>query len=135
MDSKQFAWFYLIKNGQANQRPAYYGGYETIDESIGVDVSNTKYGLFCQKHDDTCIALIRKHGIDWDRTQAPDSELVHRFAGTFCDSEMVEYMVGDLVLKNGQKITYYGESPTGNVFSMFENIESTILEAKEMFGL
>lgn len=131
MESKQFAWVYLIENGVGGLDKSYYGGYEFFDEELEKEfgrvwIDAEIYNKIRQKYFDK----FRSVGVDWKKTKAPESTFVSEFAGTFCDPSSVEYLVGDLVLLDGTTQHWMGRDvPVTNVFDLMASID----KQKELF--
>lgn len=98
MNSTQFAWAYLLKNGVVGVTYGYYGGYELIGDRNSCCVEHEKI----QKLKNSAIAKIREFGVDWKKTRPPESDWRNEFDGTFNDPKSVEFISGVLVLKNGE---------------------------------
>ena len=133
MNSKQFAWSYLIKNGFAGVVHSFYGGYEAIDGEM--------FAKYNRKWDWQLKALpeyrkmVKEIGVDWDKTKAPESDTVSLFTDTFHDPEQVEKLVGVLVLKNGRKINWVADAlEVTNVFDMMEAVANAAADFEEIFG-
>ena len=136
MNAKQFAWLYLIENGQAGMSPSYYGGYNPVQElkekfskmSWDKQWSNPFKAQF--------IDAIKKYGVNWDATSAPESTLVHLFQGTFADSKQEELIEGTLVLCNGRKQYWSADKvQIGNVFEMMAGAAEAIKRGTELFNI
>lgn len=137
MDAKQFAWLYLIENGYAGVKKAYYGGNDIVDKQAKV-VAKTK-----TRHDEDCIdkirevylANIRARGVNWFETEAPESDYVSQFNGTFCDSTKTEVLVGTLMLYGGEQQTWTADAvKVTNVFEMMAKIDSAKEKFESIFG-
>lgn len=90
MDTKKLLWAYLITRG-VNGKPSYYSGI-TIENDFR-DANR----------------ILDSIGIDWNKTKAPFERDFNVFDGTDCDSQRKEYLVGELVLKNGKKLQWAAE--------------------------
>jgi hypothetical protein len=120
MNAKQFAWMYLLKFGQYNVKPSYYGGYE-VHNGGRMSPSPTYDQMVISKK--VAIGDLREFGVDWERTKAPSSDYYYEFQGTFCDASQTEYLSGTIFLKDGSEQFWCGEPPIDNVFAMMENID------------
>lgn len=132
MNSAQFAWLYLIQNGMAGVEPAYYGGYDIVDKRLTPEKKDYgDYGKFNSKY----LHEIKTYGVNWAKTNSPRSDMVSQFEGTFCDSSEKEYLFGELVLNNGTKQSWCGESiEVTNVFDMMAEVHNAPDAFKEIFG-
>jgi hypothetical protein len=132
MNSKQFAWLYLVSNGIAGARHAYYGGYDQVDKSlpeIGYD-----YGKL-EEYKKIYLAQIKAHGVNWNKTQAPETDTHSIFNGTFADSGEEEHLEGVLVLNNGAKQNWIAEAlEVKNVFDMMAVVHEAPEKFKQLFG-
>lgn len=134
MNAKQFAWLYLVENGVPFQKPSYYGGFELVSE-----IPNHKYDRYDYMRQSKIVAiakdLIKNHGVNWDKTDAPVQTTYYEFAGTECDSRSTEYLEGTLILNNGQDIFWCGENiQVTNVFEQMANASLAPAKFKEIFG-
>ena len=139
MNSKQFAWIYMIDNGFAGVRPSFYGGYDPEEGILEkYDVGNTWY-----RDRDLREAMrreIKEKGVDWEKTEAPRSTFVSQFTDTFHDPEQKEYIRGTLVLKDGTKQNWISDPiEVTNVFDMMEMFVSQMEghpenRLREIFG-
>jgi len=119
MDSKKFAWLYLVEHGFAGVKHSYYGGF--------------KRNWFITAKSEY-LSLIKKIGVDWNKTDAPTSDLVSEFNGTFEDEGQKEIMKGTLILKDGQKIEWVADRiEIRNVFDIMANVENQIVKFQEVF--
>lgn len=132
MNSKQFAWAYLVKFGKANLEPSFYGGYDPVWKDAPFEPDpNWKWD---KSYGNAFIKLIKQYRVNWTRTQSPESESFRRFTDTFHDSEEEEFLVGTLVLTNGTKLYYSGKVEVSNVFDMMAKTEELVEFYKEVFG-
>jgi hypothetical protein len=132
MDAKQFAWAYLVKNGCANLQSSYYGGREPVKpKEPGMLEKN-----YMKSWDDAYIARIKHVGVDWDQTDAPQSDMVSYFLGTFCDEDgRKEVLTGTLILKNGHKLFYEADAlEVSNVFAVMADTTELQNFYAEVFG-
>lgn len=138
MNATQFAWLYLIKNGFAGVQHSYYGGYKVDkNEPFNEEMFNKYDGSWSWfiKAKDDYIDLIKKIGVNWKKTKAPESSSVSKFQGTFADSKEVEMLEGTLVLKNGQRIEWIADAiEVTSVFEMMANAANGQVEYNELFG-
>ena len=135
MDSKQFAWLYLIENGHAGQTPSYYGGFDVTDARLKKKYKNGISYAETVKLNEMYIKEIRKMGVDWSHTDAPRSALHSRFTDTFHDPEEKEYLEGTLVLKNGEKQSWSAEAlGVTNVFDMMAAVSEAPAKFEAIFG-
>lgn len=136
MDSKQFAWFYLIENGQAGLQPSYYGGYSAVSSLKKEFAAMSWDKQYSNPFKERFLANIKTYGVDWEKTSAPESTLVNRFQGTFCDSKQEEMIEGTLVLRNGQTQYWSGEKiEVSNVFEMMAEATEAAGRAAELFNI
>lgn len=137
MDSKQFAWTYMVLNGYANVLKSYYGGYDPIDKNVASPKAERFFDRYNAYNEAFC-KMIKEVGVDWEKTAAPSSDYEFEFAGTDCDSDRVEYMKGRLVLKNGYVQTWISdhriEDLARNVFDMMAAIDELKGKYVEIFG-
>jgi len=139
MDAKQFAWLYLVEQGMAGRTPSYYGGFEIDDKSKkrckGV-VSDTYYwNAGTDPLREQFFKEIREHGVDWDKTEPPQSETHSQFTDTFHDPTYKEYLEGVLVLNNGIKQPWCGEAlEVTNVFDMMAAVSTSEERFIKAFG-
>lgn len=136
MDAKQFAWLYLIEHGDPGT-PSFYGGTE-IDPAIIKRLPRAQNEGFFERHSALERALrqeILDHGVDWDRTPAPQSDSVSQFNGTFHDPEYKEMVVGTLILRNGLRQQWYADSiEVTNVFEMMAQVQEAVARFQTVFG-
>lgn len=142
MDAKQFAWLYLVENGYANCRPSYYGGWDEVDPDDDTPwyarkraVSLSAYGKDFDARQTNALKIVKEVGVDWNKTQAPRSDMVSQFTDTFHDPDEKEFLEGTLVLKNGKKQFWCGEAlQVTNVFDMMAAVHEAPDRFKEVFG-
>ena len=132
MDAKQFSWAYLIDRGMANLQPSYYGGYEAVDKKFPKDAKRP--GDWTDRYDDNALRMIKQHGVNWNKTLAPESESHSQFQGTFCDSTQEDFLEGVLVLNGGQKIHYMAEPLTADVFQLMAEVDEFKAKYEEIFN-
>jgi len=133
MNSKQFAWLYLIENGIAAVEHSYYGGYELVDKRMT--------GIFKRFDHNSEIEVkqiylkeIKEIGVDWNKTSAPESDMVAQFAGTFSEADENEYLSGKLILNDGKKQTWVAEKlEVSNVFEMMASVHEATARYNNLF--
>lgn len=135
MDSKKFAWIYLIEHGIAGHSPAFYGGYDLADKRLSTQIP--RYNIYDLNCFELCKKLylteIKAYGIDWNKSIAPSSDMISRFNGTFAESTEEEYLTGVLVLNNGTKQHWTAEKlGVSNVFDMMAKVTEYSEKAKEL---
>lgn len=124
MDAKKFAWTYLVEHGFGGVKPSYYGGWDIVDTAM------KKRGFSYTKIHEKYLNEINKVGVDWDKTNAPSSDSVSEFQGTFCDATLKEVIRGNLVLNDGTVQVWYADAiSVSNVFEMMARADV----AKEKF--
>lgn len=135
MNSKQFAWLYLVQNGKAGIGRAYYGGYDTIDENWenmfgsywSIESHNKAYKYYATQ--------MKSIGVDWDKTEAPKSDSISTFNGTFADSTKAEILTGVLVLKDGTEQHWEADAiEITNVFDMMAAVSEATEKFNTLFG-
>ena len=138
MNSKQFAWLYMIENGMAGQEPAYYGGYDFIDKAAK-DCPGEVYSFSDPKSGkvrDLYLSQIKAIGVDWKRTESPRNENFTIFEGTFCDASSKECLTGEIILNNGVKQSWCADNiEVTNVFDMMAELDAAKSRASELFGV
>lgn len=97
-ESNKVVWAYMIEEGKlTNGQWSYYGGdweahkpnswkWEEIDRDNKA---------FKEK--------VKTVGVDWEKTQPPQSSLESAFTDTFHDADEVETLLGTIVLKDGSE--------------------------------
>lgn len=132
MNSKQFAWLYLVEHGTAGIEPSYYGGYSIKDARLkneGLPWGDWK--TFNKRY----LQEIKIYGVDWDKTKAPISTMVSEFEGTFHDSSEKEYLFGEITLNGGLIQSWCGEAiEVTNVFDMMATISNSKHNFEEIFN-
>lgn len=131
MDSKQFAWLYLVENGYSGVVPSYYGGWDSFDQN------HRKYYDYRELKKEAAAALKQIHrvGVDWERTEAPTSNMRSQFEGTFADASSKEYLEGDLVLKDSTVQHWCAEAlNVTNVFDMMAAVHQAADKFKRAFN-
>lgn len=129
MESKQFAWLYLVEYGWPNASSSYYGGFQLSNDKGCCDYS----ALTREKKN--VLANIKQVGVNWERTNAPDTESTDYFQGTFCDSGTKEVLYGIMTLNNGIDVPWYGDAiDVKNVFDMMAEADTYKEKFKEIFG-
>lgn len=86
-NADKFAWKFLIDTGSVVEEWNYYGG------CFDKHPNKTK----------KCLSLIKKVGIDWEKTKPTEDSMRSEFASTFDESAYVKVMLGTLYLKDGSK--------------------------------
>jgi hypothetical protein len=131
MDSKQFAWLYLIEHGLAEVKHSYYGGYDHVHNSPYSKLSIWDYKNL-EKIVDASKAKIKEVGVNWNKTFAPETERHSIFNGTCNDAGETEKLEGILVLNDDTKQFWMADKlEVSNVFEMM----AQITDAKERFDL
>jgi hypothetical protein len=96
LDSKKAVWAYMIQAGAlTNGKWSYYGG--NFDTGFNYDWREMESAAnkFREK--------VKTIGVDWDKTDMPESNTHSAFTDTFHDSEEVETLLGTVWLKDGSK--------------------------------
>lgn len=134
MNSKQFAWLYLIKNGDAGVRYSYYGGFILDDERM-THLYKPYDHKSLENIKSAYLKEIRDIGVNWTKTGPPSSDIVHLFNGTFNPSEYSEKISGVIVLNNGLRQSWVADNiDVSNVFNMMESLFNSAEDAKTIFG-
>jgi len=131
MNAKQFAWVYLITNGNANLEPSYYGGFDPVlpDSHGGVKEE------YCWSWNKSYLKAIKEVGVDWERTYAPESSKHSEFTDTFHAPDTKEYLSGNLFLKDGSCQYWCSEQiEVTNVFDMMAKAASGSEDFRAIFG-
>jgi len=137
MDAKQFAWLYLVEHGHAGVTHSYYGGWDLSQEATKRFPNVNKWSApALHKIRDVYVADIKKFGVDWAKTSAPDSDLVSEFNGTFAEEQLRrEILVGKLVLKDGSFQRWTADKlDVDNVFEMMASVSEAPKKFKKLFG-
>lgn len=136
MNATQFAWLYLIENGNAGLEKSYYGGYGAADERMRKAFSELGWDeQYKNPFRDQYLAEIKQHGVNWTETKAPESDMVSEFQGTFCDSTQKEMITGTLKLYGGIEQTWQADAlEIKNVFEMMEQVYLAPTKFYEIFG-
>lgn len=135
MNAKKFAWLYLIENGYAGCKPGYYGGWEILDEEARVIFDSDRSFKVYTKIKDHYVKQIAIHGVNWEKTKEPQSDITYEFNGTFNDPSKTEIINGKLVLNNGIVQRWVAPNiEVTNVFEMMANIDESIKQFKIIFG-
>lgn len=136
MNAKKFAWVYLIKNGYAGCKLDYYGGWELIDEQAkAIFASDPLSFNVYTRINEHYIKQIAIHGVNWEKTKEPESDITYEFNGTFNDPSKTEIINGKLVLNNGIVQSWAAPNiEVANVFEMMANIDESIKQFKIIFG-
>lgn len=134
MNSKQFAWLYLIENGVAGHSHSYYGGYDLVDKRLASVLKSSNYGNL-EPAAEFYKKEIKTYGVNWNKTASPDTETVSEFNGTFAeDSRYIEKLTGTLVLNNGTKQSWIADAlEVTNVFDMMAQVDNANNRFKEIF--
>lgn len=97
-ESNKVVWAYMIEEGKlTNGEWSYYGGdWESHKPNSWkweeIDRDNK---AFKEK--------VKTVGVDWEKTQPPQSSLESAFTDTFHDADEVETLLGTIVLKDGSE--------------------------------
>jgi hypothetical protein len=130
-NAKNFAIWTAINSEKCvffSERFSYYGGVNMTEKQ------QKQYVDFCERYsievdrsyryseytNETILKQIMSIGIDWDRSCEPSSNTHNCFNGTFADSTLVDTVVGELVLLDGQRIEFVAECTVDT--AMFESI-------------
>lgn len=121
MNSKQFAWLYLVTNGYAGQTPSFYGGSQLADDRAKkIKCSSWDHSPIRESY----MKEISTIGVNWEKTDAPSNQSYNMFTDTFHSPESREFIEGELVLNNGLRQTWYTEAlEVTNVFDMMAKVE------------
>jgi hypothetical protein len=97
-ESNKVVWAYMVDEGKlTNGTWSYYGGdWES------------PHGYDWRKIDKANIDFkekVKSVGVDWAKTQPPQSSMESAFTDTFHDSDDVETLLGTIVLKDGSEYT------------------------------
>lgn len=96
MDSIKFVWAYMIENGFVTVGEwDYYGG--SWYAADGYDWRARDANMNKLRAD------VKKIGIDWDKTETPQSTDEVGFTDTESPGSKAETLIGNLVLKNGKQ--------------------------------
>lgn len=92
IDTKKFVWAYLLERGhETTGEWSYYGsGWESVP---GRKWNYDYHAELLQK--------VKNIGVDWKKTEEPESSLQTCFDGTFVDASECEALIGTLVLLDG----------------------------------
>ena len=132
MDSKQFAWLYLIEHGIAGCKHSYYGGYEIVDKRANLIPEASEW-------DNTAIKKFYLHelkhiGVNWDKLDSPKSDKIRKFNSTFADNSIKEILSGTIVLNNGSTQTWVADPlEVSNVFDMMATVSDCEARFKLLF--
>lgn len=137
MNSKQFAWLYVVENGIAGKKPSFYGGYK-YDEETRVRFPNVDKNSWIYPPDttvhDTFIKDLKTIGVDWEKTKPPTSSFVSEFNGTFNEASTKEYLEGIIILKDGSKQNWIADKlEVSNAFDMMEQVSEAGLKYEKIF--
>jgi hypothetical protein len=143
MNAKQFAWFYLVKNGMGGQKPSYYGGYEIIRDVMDSgkftkeEINKARWdydykeNLITKTLKDDLLNI----GVDWARTKEPETGTHSEFTDTFHDPRELEYLEGTIYLRNGEKQFWCADKlEVTNVFEMMAMADQIKEEFTLLFG-
>lgn len=148
MNSTQFAWLYLLKNGSTGDH-SYYGGkdHKTLELNRLGKLMGWKtdgkgnyrppiegYMAFFEQVDAAFRHELKTVGVDWSKTKAPHSDSVSVFNGTFNDPGSKETLRGVLVLKNGAQQVWTADAEFDNVFEMMAQAFDGPRQFFEQFG-
>lgn len=128
MDAKRFAWLYLIEQGQGGCKHSYYGGYEmrpAVAERFN-DRNSSSWDIM-SKINAGYIEDIKKVGVNWDKTEAPRSDDIGIFDGTFAENNRSkEIIFGTLVLNDGSEQEWSADAiEIDNVFEMMADVANS----------
>ena len=134
MDAKQFAWLYMVENGDVGVKHSFYGGVDIVDKRFQKKPFNGwMKGQSARRK--FCLKEIKTYGVDWKKTAAPESDYVSEFNGTFAEPSRTETLNGTIVLKNGAvQIWYAAAIEVTNVFEMMAMIDGAKQRFIEIFG-
>lgn len=136
MNATQFAWLYLIENGNAGLEKSFYGGYDITEPRMRDTYSKLPWDeQYKNPFRDQYLAEIKQHGVNWTETKAPESDMVSEFQGTFSDSTSKEMIIGTLKLYGGLTQTWQAPAlEVKNVFEMMEQVYLAPTKFYEIFG-
>ena len=136
MNAAQFAWLYLVENGLAGLESNYYGGYKGASPAIIKRLEKMAYNdKYNNPFKEEFLREIKDVGVNWYQTEAPKSDIVFKFLGTFCDDDTVEEVKGTLVLNNGKEQKWSSEKlSVKNVFEMMAEAEDAKIRFAKIFG-
>ena len=116
MNAKQYAWTHVVTTGYPERKKSFYGGYDFSTEPGSTQrVKKFKSGLnspfvesYYDREKDTItlawLNQIKTIGVDWEKTQSPESFTAYKFSGTFAEHhDYEEVLSGHLILKDGKK--------------------------------
>lgn len=117
--SLKFVWAYMIEKGHVtNGEWSYYGSGWEYPEPVA-KMTWTRQS----KYTEDLRSKIREVGIDWEKTSIPIAEQQSCFNGTFAESDEVEALIGDLVLKNGERYKIGTNSSESRFSSYLQNLQ------------
>lgn len=120
MDSKQFAWLYVIEHGT----PGRKRGMEVLDDVLlDVKIDNPRAWNASLEICAIYLDRIKRIGVNWDKTNAPTSDYYSEFNGTFNNPSDKEGLSGTLVLNDGTKQIWFADCEVTNVFDMMAEVE------------
>lgn len=96
LDSKKAVWAYMIQEGRlTNGNWSYYGG--NWDDGFNYDWRKAEAAS------EKFRSKVKEMGVDWEKTQMPQSDTNSAFTDSFHDSEKVETLLGTVWLNDGSK--------------------------------
>ena len=127
LDTKKFVWAYLLENGhETTGVGSFYGsGWERIP---GRKWNYDYHPDLLQKVKDT--------GVDWNKTEEPESRTESLFEGTFIDCSECEALIGTLWLLDGSSYIV-GCKDDDNMGSYINNLMKLMNDqnrVKNIFG-
>lgn len=95
LELKQFVWAYMLQAGieTTGEWGIYHGQWISVG---GKTAEKTR--------EDTLRKLKQGGGIDWEKTTMPASSRQYEFDGTESPGRYHDAVLGDLVLKNGDRL-------------------------------
>lgn len=124
-DAIKFVWAYMIERGRVTTgKWNYYAG--DFDDAYQ---NNHDFIARARVMDDV-RKKVKEIGIDWKKTQTPESSMESSFDGTDHDSDHVETLLGDLVLKDGSKYLI-GMGNSELRFSSYIETLKTLMQDKQ----
>ena len=128
-ESLKIVWAYMLQNGKLTDgRWSYYGGEW---EGITSDWKTT------QKKTKEFLEKVKNVGVDWSKTNHPESNMNSVFTDTFHDAETVETLLGTIFLKDGSEFMV-GVSNRDVRFGEYIKLVKRMIEdtqrVKDIFG-
>lgn len=135
LTAKQFAWTYLILNGQAGVKPGYFGGTELANPRVEHLYGRQSLDGEDRKIRQHFLKEIRSSGVNWERTKEPFSNQISVFSDTNSPCDIKEVLVGELVLNNGLCQTWSSEPLcTSNAFELMAEVDRLKSQFVDIFG-